>query len=71
MLAIELTLYTTHCPQCTVLENMLKSKGFEYKVVDDMQEIRKLKIMSVPVLFRDGEKLTYQRAYQWLTEEAK
>lgn len=68
---MELTLYTTHCPQCSVLENLLKSKGLRYTVIDDMQEIRKQKIMSVPVLMRDGEKLTYPQAFNWLMEEVK
>lgn len=49
-------LYTTHCPMCSVLKSKLQSKNISFQEIDDVDEMMKLGIESVPVL-KIGEKL--------------
>ena len=60
-------LYTTHCPQCSVLENALKEKHIEYQIVDNVKEMLRLGIHSAPCLsIAEGEIMTFPNAYQWV-----
>lgn len=43
-------LYTTHCPKCRILEKKLNDKGVEYDTVEDVEEMKKIGISTVPVL---------------------
>lgn len=65
-------LYTTHCPQCTVLENALKERRIEYKVVDDVKEMAQLKIRTAPCLsINPGEIMRFPEAYRWVMNGGK
>lgn len=46
----QLILYSTGCPKCKVLKKKLDSKNIQYKEVNDVEEMRKFGILSVPVL---------------------
>ena len=43
-------LYTTGCPQCKVLKAKLDSKNIEYTIVDDVDKMLDLGLMSAPNL---------------------
>jgi glutaredoxin-related protein len=43
-------LYTTHCPKCRILEKKLQDKKVEYDTVEDVEEMKKIGISTVPVL---------------------
>ena len=43
-------LYTTHCPKCRILEKKLQDKKVEYDTVEDIEEMKKIGISTVPVL---------------------
>ena len=45
-----ITLYTTHCPKCRVLEKKLAQKNVQYNEITDVSEMQKLGIKSAPVL---------------------
>jgi len=60
------TLYTTHCPQCAILENLLKEKGIEYSTVDDTYEMIQLGIRSAPCLGVDDKIMKFPDAYNWV-----
>ena len=47
----KIILYTTHCPKCRILEKKLQDKKVEYDTVEDVEEMKKLGINSVPMLF--------------------
>lgn len=49
-MADEITLYTTHCPKCKVLEAKLKQKGVEFAICDSIEEMTTMGIVSVPML---------------------
>lgn len=64
-----ITLYTTHCPKCRVLEAKLNQKGIEYQENTDIDYMESLGIMSVPVLEVDGELLDFVRANNWINNK--
>lgn len=57
---------TEQCPKCHVLKTKLKEKGIEYTENTDIEEMRKLGIMSVPQLLKDGELLDFVSAVAWV-----
>lgn len=44
------TLYSTHCPKCKVLESKLKAKQIDFKVVDDVNLMLEKGFQSAPML---------------------
>lgn len=62
-------LYTTHCPQCKVLETKLKRAGIEYVWNDDVSLMAELGFKSVPVLEVNGEYLNFSEAIKWVNEQ--
>lgn len=65
----EVKLYSTHCPKCNVLEAKLKSKNIQYTEINDVDEMTKLGIMSVPYLSVDGEMKNFSEAVKWANEQ--
>lgn len=62
-------LYTTHCPQCKVLETKLERAGIEYIWNDDVSLMAEMGFKSVPVLEVDGEYLNFSQAIKWVNEQ--
>lgn len=63
---MKVDLYTTHCPQCMVLEKKLTQKDISYFEHDDIDEIRGLGYTSVPILVVDEKKMPFGEAIQWV-----
>ena len=63
---MEIILYSTHCPRCTVLEKKLKSKNVEYKEINSVSIMQEIGITAVPVLSIDGELYNFERAVKWI-----
>ena len=63
---MELILYTTHCPKCSVLEKKLAKKNLSYIENTSIEEMQGLGISTVPVLSVNGELLTFDKANQWI-----
>lgn len=61
-----ITLYTTHCPKCTILQKKLEAKNIQFDVVQDVQIMKEKKIMSVPVLQVDGQVFDYYNAVKFV-----
>lgn len=59
-------LYTTGCPRCKVLETKLKQKGVNYIECNDVEEMEKKEISSVPYLSVDGKLLDFTAAVKWV-----
>lgn len=57
---------TQTCPRCKILKEKMKSKGIEFIENQDEEEMKKLGIMSVPVLRKDGELLDFGKAISWI-----
>lgn len=65
---MEIILYTIGCQHCNILYNKLKEKGINFKIVDDIDEMEKLGIVSAPQLFNGEKLLTYDEALLWLSK---
>ena len=63
---MDITLYTTHCPKCKVLEAKLAQKNIDFKAIDDEQIMIDKGFMSAPMLEVDGEILDFSGAINWL-----
>ena len=65
---MEVTLYTTFCPKCRVLETKLKQKGIEYKEITDVDIMTEKGFMSVPMLEVDNFVMNFTEANNWINE---
>ena len=63
---MEITLYTTNCPQCKMLEAALKNKGLSFNTVYGEEEIINRGFHSAPILEADGEVMSFAEAVRWV-----
>lgn len=68
---MNVTLYTTHCPKCSVLEKKLKMAGVEYTPSEDIQKMLELGFKSAPVLDVDGEIYLFKEACIWADDQKR
>ena len=66
-----ITLYSTHCPKCVVLEKKLQSKEIEFTLVEDQDEMIKKGFMSAPMLEVDGKIMDFVEANKWINEQGR
>ena len=59
-------MYTTHCPQCKVLEKMLNDKKIEYIQITDINIMKSKGIQSVPYLEVEGELKNFKESMEWI-----
>lgn len=65
-----ITLYSTGCPRCTVLEKKLEQKNIEYSKVTDVDAMVAMGIRSVPMLqIDDAAPMDYMTAVNWVKEQ--
>lgn len=64
-------IYTTDtCPRCGVLKTKMDAKGIPYESITDVNEIKKLGIMSVPYMqVDDGELMDFATANAWINQQ--
>lgn len=65
---MNVTLYSTHCPRCIVLEKKLNAKNINFKIVTDEDIIIEKGFMSVPMLEVDGSIYDFSKAIKWVNE---
>lgn len=64
------TLYTTHCPKCRMLEKNLQKKGIEYHTSEDLDKLVRAGFQSAPVLeVEEGKLLNFKDAWSWLNQK--
>lgn len=66
---MKITLYTTHCPMCNILENLLERKGLSYEVVDDVNVMIEKGFTAAPILQVDDVIYSYPQAKLWIGEQ--
>ena len=64
-----ITLYTTHCPKCKILEDKLNNKNIQYNICEDKDEMISLGFRSVPVLQVNDEVLNFGAAIKWVNNQ--
>ena len=61
-----ITLYSTHCPRCEVLEKKLKTVGIDYQIETDINKMKEKGFTAAPMLEVDGRIMDFNKAVQWL-----
>lgn len=61
-----MTLYTTNCPKCKILESKLKAKNIEYNTVTDIEVMQKKGFNQAPMLEIGNMVLGFQSAVNYL-----
>lgn len=63
-----ITLYSTHCPKCRILERKLQEKHIVYDEVNDVQVMLEKGMTEAPMLQIDGVALNFSEAIAWLNK---
>ena len=68
------TLYSTHCPRCNVLEKKLTSANINFEYIDDF-DVDKLSeksgIQSAPVLKVNDTYMDFSEAVKWVNDNKR
>jgi len=63
-------LYSTHCPQCIMLENVLKQKKVKYELVKTtLEDVEAMGYSAVPLLEVDGKILNFNEGMAWARKQ--
>ena len=62
-------MYSTGCPKCRVLKMKLEKAGIPYEMNDDIDEMRKLGLLSAPALGVHGKIMDFGKAIEWINEQ--
>lgn len=65
---IPIILYSTHCPQCIILENMLKELNISYIENNDTETMIDMGFKSVPMLQVGDQIMNMKEAMAWIKE---
>jgi glutaredoxin len=66
---MKVVFYSTHCPQCKVLETKLKQKNISYEEVNDVEVMKSKGFVSAPKLEVDGTVYDFKEAVNWIKEQ--
>lgn len=65
-----ITLYTTNCPQCRMLEQALEKKHMSFDIVYGEEPIVQMGLQSAPVLKVDDDIMPFAEAVRWINAQA-
>lgn len=60
------TLYSTHCPKCVILEKKMNMKNIKFDTVTDVDLMTQKGFTSLPMLEVDGRTLEFKDAIDWV-----
>ena len=63
---MEVVLYSTGCPKCTVLKKKLQAKNIEFTEINDVDTMLKMGLDEVPVLKVDNKIMQANEAMAWV-----
>ena len=66
-----ITLYSTGCPKCQVLEKKMHNDGIEFDISDNINELIEKGFMSAPILKVDDNYFEFKEAIDWLKNRGK
>lgn len=66
---MDIILYSTHCPQCEILEDKLQTKNIQYTEVTDVSLMLNKGIKNVPVLEVNGKMMDFLKACEWVKKQ--
>lgn len=65
---MDIVLYSTGCPRCSVLKKKLNEKKIAYEECSDVDTMESMGIETVPVLSVNGELKDFISANNWINE---
>lgn len=65
---MKITLYSTNCPKCKVLETKLQKKNIQYEVNHDIEYMISKGMMSAPYLEIDEQLYSFGDAIKWVND---
>ena len=63
---MKITFYSTHCPQCNILEKKLQQKNISYIECNDVNEMLARGLSYAPALDVDGNLMDFTNAIKWI-----
>lgn len=63
---MDIIFYSTDCPKCKILKKKLDSKNLTYSLVDDVDVMLDLGLMSAPALSVDGKLMDFSNAINFI-----
>lgn len=66
-----ITLYSTGCSKCQVLEKKLYNDGIEFNISNDIDTLIEKGFMTAPILKVDDNYLEFKEAIDWLKNRGK
>lgn len=64
-----ITLYSTHCPKCAMLEKQLRDKQIDFTLCDDIRVMAGKGFREAPILEVSGTALNFVDAIKWVKEK--
>lgn len=64
-----ITLYTTFCPKCKILESKLNNKNIQYQEFTDVDKMIEKGMSTVPWLEVDGKLMDFFEANEWIKNQ--
>ena len=68
---MNVTLYSTDCPKCKILEKKLLQKSIDFQVVTDRELMISLGFSTMPVLKVNDKIMNFKEAVNWVNKEDK
>lgn len=62
----KMILYSTGCPKCNVLKAKLKQKNVDYVENNNVDEMQKMGITTVPMLMINADLLNFTEAVEYI-----
>ena len=66
---MNVTLYSTGCPKCTILKKKLDDANIKYNIVTDVDVMQEKGFMTLPMLEVDDEVIDFGKAVKWVNGE--
>ena len=66
---MEVILYSTGCPKCNILKEMLQKKNIIFQIEDNVEKMKELGFSSLPMLSIDNKILNFKEAFIFLKNE--
>lgn len=63
---MKITLYTTHCPKCTVIEKKLTAAHLDFETCEDQEIMKKKGFNTAPIVEVDGKNMEFKEAVDWI-----
>lgn len=61
--------YSTGCPKCGVLKNLMDKRDMDYKTITDEKTMLDKGFTHVPILEVDGVIMEFGEAFKWINEQ--